>query len=179
MKKPLLFCKWALMILLKLSKKPKRPSELKKEIPGINEKQLYERLKIMTELGLIKKYSNNTYPLEVHYKLLNDRFLNELVRYINGLSLPIEHFVSIISKKWVFEIMERLNKETTPKEILSNILGLREKVLHQRLKELQGLGIVERIVYNSRPVTVKYRLTPEGKKALPALKRAYQIILSS
>ncbi len=167
------------MILLKLSEKPKRPSELRKEIPGINEKLLYERLKILTGMGFLKKYSNNTYPLEVRYRLENSKFLKETVKYLNGLPLSIDQFVSIISKKWVFDILERLNMEVAPKVILSNIPDLREKVLYQRLNELESLALVERIVYNSKPVTVKYRLTPEGKKALPVLKRAYQIILSS
>jgi len=179
MKRPLLFCKWALMILLKLSEEPKRPSELRKEITGINEKQLYERLKIMTGLGILKKYSNNTFPLEVHYRLQNSKFLKETVKYLNRLPLSIDQFISIISKKWIFDILERLYMEVSPKEILSNIPNLREKVLYQRLNELENLCLVERIIYNSKPVTVKYRLTQGGKKALPVLKRAYQIILSN
>jgi DNA-binding HxlR family transcriptional regulator len=93
--------------------------------------------------------------------------------------LSVDQFVSIISKKWIFDILDRLYIEVSPKEILSSIPGLREKVLYQRLNELESLGLVERIIYNSKPVTVKYRLTQEGKKALPVLKRAYQVILSS
>jgi DNA-binding HxlR family transcriptional regulator len=179
MKRPLLLSKRTLMIFLKLSEKPKRPSELRKEIPGINDKLLYERLKIMTGLGLLKKYSNKTYPLEVHYRLQNSKFLKEIVKYLKEVPLSVDQFVSIISKKWIFDILDTLYIEVSPKEILSCIPGLRGKVLYQRLNELESLGLVERIIYNSKPVTVKYRLTQEGKKALPVLKRAYQVILSS
>ena len=55
MSRNLLFCKWAITILLKLSESPKRPSELKKEINGISERILYNRLKILTDIGLIEK----------------------------------------------------------------------------------------------------------------------------
>jgi DNA-binding HxlR family transcriptional regulator len=179
MGKPLLSCKWALMILLKLAEKPRRPSELKREIKGVTEKILYTRLKVMTQLGLIKKCSNNKYPLEVYYKLVNEKFLKELVRCIRNLPLCIEKFVSIISKKWILEIMNMLVSERAPKEILSNISGLSEKVLYQRLNELEMLDLVKRIVYNSKPVMIKYKLTAEGRSALPVLRRSHELILSS
>lgn len=47
------------------------------------------------------------------------------------------------------------------------IPDLREKILYQRLNEIERPGFIERIIFNSKPVTVKYRLTPEGQKALP------------
>jgi len=179
MKRPLILCKWALLILLKLSKEPKRPSQLLKEIPEINEKLLFERLKALTNLGLIRKHSNNSYPLEVYYKLENNEFIKNLLFFLKELPLSIEEFISIISKKWVFEILETLNSEISPKEILQKIHNLSEKILYQRLREFQNINLVERIIYNTKPVKIKYKLTEYGIRALPILKRAHEIILSN
>jgi DNA-binding HxlR family transcriptional regulator len=178
MSRNLLSCRWAITILLKLSESPKRPSELKKEINGISEMILYNRLKILTDIGLIEKNSNNSYPLDVKYKLLDYNFVNDINEILYNLNLPVDRLIDVLSKKWVIDILEVLNNEVAPKEILARINGLKEKVLYERIKELEEIKMIERLVYNTRPITIKYRLTFYGRKALPTLRRVYYIILS-
>jgi DNA-binding HxlR family transcriptional regulator len=44
------------------------------------------------------------------------------------------------------------------------------RTLAQRLAELEQEGVFERIVHDSRPPLVEYRLTPEGKRLLTVVK---------
>lgn len=52
--------------------------------------------------------------------------------------------------------------------------GLSDRMLTDRLKELQDEGIVERIVHAETPVRIEYRLTEKGREphdAVYALSR--------
>ena len=46
---------------------------------------------------------------------------------------------------------------------------LSDRLLSERLKELEGEGIVERRVLDGSPVRVEYSLTPKGRALQPAL----------
>jgi DNA-binding HxlR family transcriptional regulator len=48
------------------------------------------------------------------------------------------------------------------------------RTLAQRLGELEEAGVLERIVHDTRPPSVEYRLTPEGERlkvVVDALRR--------
>jgi DNA-binding HxlR family transcriptional regulator len=47
---------------------------------------------------------------------------------------------------------------------------LSDRLLSERLKELEGEGIVERRVLDGSPVRVEYSLTPKGQALEPALR---------
>src|SRR5262245_48000021 len=48
-------------------------------------------------------------------------------------------------------------------EIVERIGSIGDRMLSERLKELEGLGVVERHVLDSRPVGVEYELTEPGQ----------------
>lgn len=48
-------------------------------------------------------------------------------------------------------------------EILGSVGGLHDRLLSERLKELETEGIVERKVYPETPVRIEYGLTEKGK----------------
>ena len=56
-----------------------------------------------------------------------------------------------------------LSGSTRFSEILAAIPGLSDRLLSQRLKELEAEGIVERTVTPTTPVRVDYRLTEKGR----------------
>jgi DNA-binding HxlR family transcriptional regulator len=47
---------------------------------------------------------------------------------------------------------------------------LSDRLLSERLKELEGEGIVERRVLDASPVRVEYSLTPKGRALEPTLR---------
>jgi DNA-binding HxlR family transcriptional regulator len=51
---------------------------------------------------------------------------------------------------------------------------LSDRLLSERLKELEGEGIVERRVLDGSPVRVEYSLTPKGEALGPALRALKQ-----
>ena len=48
-------------------------------------------------------------------------------------------------------------------EVLADVPGLSDRLLSQRLKELEVEGIIERTVTPTTPVRVDYRLTEKGR----------------
>jgi DNA-binding HxlR family transcriptional regulator len=54
-------------------------------------------------------------------------------------------------------------------QLLAGIPGISDRVLTERLRELESEGIVERLVDPGPPVRVSYRLTARGRALEPAL----------
>ena len=55
-------------------------------------------------------------------------------------------------------------------EIAASVEGLSDRMLSLRLRELEGAGLVDRIVRPTTPVSVLYRLTPRGRDLLSSLQ---------
>jgi DNA-binding HxlR family transcriptional regulator len=175
--KPRLLCKWILHIIYELSGGEKRPSELKRNIRGITERVLYDRLKLLLKLGLVKRSSHGRYPLSTYYEL-NSSCLDSLLSLIRKTRLSIEDVVSVLSCKWMIPIMECLRDQKTPKEILKEIPDLSERMLYVRIDKLQSMGLVSREVILDKPVKVVYTLSPMGGKEIKVLKELCDLIAS-
>lgn len=48
-------------------------------------------------------------------------------------------------------------------DIVQAVPGLSDRLLSERLKELEAEGIVQRIVHAETPVRIEYQLTPMGR----------------
>ena len=78
--------------------------------------------------------------------------------------------VELIGKRWTGAIVRTLM--LGPKrfnELLSGIPGISDRVLTERLRELESERIVRREVHAESPVRVTYELTPPGRELGPAL----------
>ena len=72
--------------------------------------------------------------------------------------------IEIIGRRWTGAVVRSmLTGSTRFSEILGDVPGLSDRLLSQRLKELEAEGIVERCVTPSTPVRVDYRLTDKGR----------------
>ncbi len=75
-----------------------------------------------------------------------------------------EHAMSVLSKRWMGLILRALlSGETRFNAICAYVPGLSDRLLSDRLKELEAEAIVERRVYPETPVRVEYNLTPKGE----------------
>ena len=73
------------------------------------------------------------------------------------------HAIEIIGRRWTGAIVRALLTGASRfNEILAAIPGLSDRLLSERLKELESEGIVERRVTPSTPVRIEYALTPKG-----------------
>jgi len=88
-------------------------------------------------------------------------------------SCPIEATFKIIGKKWAVLIVREMFRGTRQfNRFLENIDGITPKVLTERLRELEKLGIINRRVVSEYPIRVEYGLTDLGKAFEPVLLAA-------
>ena len=79
--------------------------------------------------------------------------------------------IELIGKRWTGAIVVVLLDEGPMRfsEIAAAVPELSDRLLSERMKELEGRGIVERHVIDGPPVKVEYRLTAMGRELEPAL----------
>ena|ERR1700677_3977573 len=79
--------------------------------------------------------------------------------------------VERVGRRWTSGILLALGRGATRfTEILARVDGLSDRLLAARLRELEQLGLVDRIVEPTTPVSVRYRLTVRGRDLLTALQ---------
>jgi DNA-binding HxlR family transcriptional regulator len=81
-----------------------------------------------------------------------------------------EHAIALLGKRWTGLILDTLLKGPQRFcEMTTAVDGLSDRVLSDRLRELELAGIIERIVYPQIPVRVEYRLTAKGQDLQPVI----------
>ena len=76
---------------------------------------------------------------------------------------PVERTLSVINGKWTLLILRDLFDGTRRfGELRRSLEGISPRTLSQRLRELEGQGIVSRVVYAEVPPRVEYSLTEKG-----------------
>lgn len=79
--------------------------------------------------------------------------------------------VELVGKRWNSGILLAITRGAERfSEIVAGVTGLSDRLLAQRLKELEGAGLVDRIVIPTTPVQVRYRLTDRGDDLMRALQ---------
>ena len=72
--------------------------------------------------------------------------------------------MNILGKKWTCLMLRCLMEEPRRfSDISAYVTGLSDRLLSQRLQELEEADIVLRQVYAQRPVVVEYSLTEKGQ----------------
>ena len=73
--------------------------------------------------------------------------------------------VELIGRRWSGSIIRSmLSGSVRFGEILSRVPGLSDRLLSERLRELEAAGIVTRTVYPEVPVRIEYHLTEKGRE---------------
>ena len=89
---------------------------------------------------------------------------------INHVCPRYEHAAQLLGKRWTGLLLDALLEG--PRrfcELTSLVEGLSDRVLSDRLRELETEGIVQRIVYPQIPVRVEYQLTEKGQALKPVV----------
>ena len=78
--------------------------------------------------------------------------------------------IELIGKRWTGAVVKALIPAPARfNQLLSGIPGISDRVLTERLRELEAEGVVERLVDPGPPVRVSYRLTSRGRALEPVL----------
>lgn len=76
-----------------------------------------------------------------------------------------EEAMALLGKRWTGLILRALFSGSSRfSSICAYVPGLSDRLLSERLKELEQQGIVERRVYAETPVRVEYVLTSKGEE---------------
>ncbi len=92
------------------------------------------------------------------------------MRFSEKLCVRYQQAVEIISRRWTALILKVLmNKPLRFSEIAEQLDVVSDRVLSERLKELEQEAVVERRVLPEPPIHVVYSLTSKGKALAPIL----------
>ena len=88
-----------------------------------------------------------------------------------GLCPRFHRAVELIGRRWSGAIIMLLMGREFARfnELLAAIPGVSDRLLTERLRQLEDEGIIERRVDGGRPVRVLYTLTPSGRALEPAI----------
>jgi len=81
------------------------------------------------------------------------------------------HAVELIGRRWsgaVISVMMRGPQGFN--ELMASVPGLSDRLLTERLRELESEGLVRRTVISGPPVRVSYELTEAGKSLKPVIE---------
>ena len=89
-------------------------------------------------------------------------------------SCPVELTVDVIGGRWRTVLLSHL-KEGVHRygELRRLVPGISEKMLSQRLRELEADGLIARRDRGTVPPHVEYDLTDEGRSLAPVLQALY------
>jgi DNA-binding HxlR family transcriptional regulator len=77
---------------------------------------------------------------------------------------PVANTLDLIGDKWsLLVIRDLLQGKQTYGELLDSPEGIPTNILADRIKRLEGAGIIFRTAYQDRPVRYSYQLTRKGK----------------
>jgi DNA-binding HxlR family transcriptional regulator len=79
--------------------------------------------------------------------------------------------VEFVGRRWTGAVMLALGRGASRfGEVQRAVDGISARLLTTRLRELEDHGLVEREVTPTTPVSVRYRLTPQGRDLLAAMQ---------
>ena len=85
-------------------------------------------------------------------------------------SAPFQRAIELIGKRWTGAVLRALMPAPARfNHLLMGIPGISDRVLTERLRELEYESLVERLVDPGPPVRVSYRLTARGRALSPVI----------
>lgn len=166
-------CKWTLHILAELRTRPRRTVELLRALPGLRAKVLHTRLDELRWAGLIDRRERSGYPRHVEYRLTSEgQRLSPLIDQLLQSGVASETIVVVLHCKWMRRILGLLlERPHRMSELKRALPGISNKVLSERLRRLEALGLVTRTVSAERPVRVIYSVTERASSLVELCRR--------
>ncbi|MER7702448.1 helix-turn-helix domain-containing protein [Kitasatospora sp. NPDC097605] len=79
--------------------------------------------------------------------------------------------LELIGRRWTGSVLQAAAQGARRfGEYRALITGVSDRLLSQRLKELEAAGLVERTVIPTTPVQILYQLSPDGQELVDALR---------
>ncbi len=92
-------------------------------------------------------------------------------RRCEPVPLEVRETASLLERRWQLSILyAALTGALRFNEFADAVAGISPRMLSERLRDLEGAGLVERNVIPSSPPTVEYRLTERGRRLAPLIE---------
>ena len=83
----------------------------------------------------------------------------------------VRQLADLLERRWQLSIIyAALTGALRFNEFADAVAGISPRMLAERLRDLEGAGLVQRTVIPSSPPTVEYRLTARGRKLGPLIE---------
>ena len=90
---------------------------------------------------------------------------------VSSFCVSFQTAIELIGKRWNGAILAvLLDGPRRFSELVTTVPGLSERLLAERLRELEGKGILVRRVLHGPPLGVEYELTDAGRELAPAVE---------
>jgi DNA-binding HxlR family transcriptional regulator len=97
-------------------------------------------------------------------------------RRCQPVPLEVRQAADLLERRWQLSIIyAALTGALRFNEFAEAITGISPRMLSERLRDLEGAGLLKRTVLPTSPPTVEYRLTTRGRRLAPVIEamRAY------
>jgi len=89
----------------------------------------------------------------------------------DGACRSASHVLELVGRRWSSSILFALGRGAHRfTQIQASVIGLSDRMLSVRLKELERAELVARVVEPTTPVSVRYELTPRGRDLIEAMQ---------
>jgi len=79
--------------------------------------------------------------------------------------------IDLFGKRWTGLLLRiLLHKPKRFGEFRSQVPDLSDRMLSERLTELEAAGIIQRIIHTEKPIIIEYELTPKGRALEPVVR---------
>ncbi len=99
----------------------------------------------------------------------------EALRKRDGDGCPVAGALQLVGDKWTLMVIRDLAggaRRTT--ELIDGLFPISSRTLVDRLRDMEGDGLVERMDFHGQPPHVEYRLTERGLLLLPVVEALRQ-----
>lgn len=95
---------------------------------------------------------------------------------IDSKTCPAQRLLKLLSGKWKPEIFRLAVKAPLRfSSLLRQIEGANRQTLSIALKELEKVGLLEKIVIQEKPLHIEHRLTKKGRSLVPIFEQLENI----
>ncbi len=92
-------------------------------------------------------------------------------RRCEPVPLEVRETADLLERRWQLSILyAALSGALRFNEFAEAVAGISPRMLAERLRDLEGAGLVQRTVLPTSPPTVEYRLTERGRRLGPILE---------
>jgi DNA-binding HxlR family transcriptional regulator len=162
--------KWNIELIRDMFFGKTRFRDFKEERADLSNKVLSNCLKNLEKNGILtKRISNSNLSATEYYLTEQGRELNKIIYELVVFALeknfsPVNETLSFLAKKWNTEIIKDMfSGKKHFKEFKEGKPDLSNKILSDRLKNLENNGIIEKRILNSNPFSTEYYLTKLGE----------------